>query len=362
MELDAPNIGECERQRVNQAFEAGYISTFGPFVTEFEDKFSAYVKTKSSVAIQSGTAALHMALHELKIGAGDEVIVHALTFAATIHAVLYVGATPVIVDVEKDTWNISTDAIKRAITKKTKAILPVHLYGNPCKMDVINDIAKKNNLFVIEDAAESLGAIYQGTHTGLFGDYGCFSFNGNKIITTGGGGMITAKEENRLKHVRYLINQANPGFGFDGHAELGFNYRMTNIMASLGLAQLDRVEDFIYKKESFFNIYQEQLGEVSGVEFQKEYANAKSSKWFTSILLPEGILPVEVIEKLKEHNIPSRRIFEPLNQFDFCADCANGKLENANEIYARGICLPSSTLNEDKDILKVCLSLKEIFS
>ena len=187
LELDAPNVGELEKQYLNRTIDSGFVSTFGPFVPEFEEKLAEYLGVRKSVSTQSGTAAMHMALWELGIGKEDEVIVPALTFIATVNPVVYVGAKPIFVDVDIQTWNIDPEQIKRNITKKTKAIIPVHLYGNACNMDEIMDIAKRHNLRVIEDATESFGTIYKDKYTGTFGDLGCFSFNGNKTITTGGG-------------------------------------------------------------------------------------------------------------------------------------------------------------------------------
>lgn len=186
--LDDPNLGNLEKKYLTKAIDTNFVSIVGPFVPKFEEKFARYIGAKKAVSTQSGTAALHIALYELGIGEGDEVIVPALTFIATINPILYVGATPVIVDVSPKTWNIEAEEIEKVITKKTKALIPVHLYGNPCNLDEIIEIAKEHNLFVIEDATESLGASYKGRQTGTFGDFGCFSFNGNKLITTGGRG------------------------------------------------------------------------------------------------------------------------------------------------------------------------------
>ena len=249
--LDDPNIGDLEKEYMARALESGFVSTVGPFVPEFEEGFAEYIQSAGGVSTQSGTAALHMALHELGIGEGDEVIVPVLTFVATVNPVLYVGATPVFVDVDRETWNVDPAEIKKSISERTKAIIPVHLYGNPCDMEAIMRIAKRHGLYVIEDATESLGATYHGKYMGTFGDFGCFSFNGNKIITTGGGGMIVGDDAEGLAHIRYLINQAKDASREDYHEEVGFNYRMTNIEAALGMAQLQRLDNFLGKKGYF---------------------------------------------------------------------------------------------------------------
>ena len=190
LELDAPNVGKLEKEFLAKSIDTGFVSTYGPFVGEFEKKFAAYINMPNAVSTQSGTSAIHAALHELGIKKGDEVIVPALTFVATVNPIFYVGGEPVFVDVDKDTWNITPDEIIKAITPRTKAIIPVHLYGNPCDIVKITEIAAAKNIFVIEDSTESLGATFRGKQTGTFGHLGCFSFNGNMTITTGGGGMI----------------------------------------------------------------------------------------------------------------------------------------------------------------------------
>ena len=360
--LDSPNLGELEKKYLNDAVDSGFVSTYGPYVTDFENRIAELLHVPCTVGLQSGTAALHIALYECGIGPGDEVIIPAITFAATAHAVLYVGATPVIVDVESDTWCISPSATESAITSQTKAVIPVHLYGNPCDMGRMTQIAQANNFFIIEDAAESLGSKYQGQYTGTLGDLGCLSFNGNKTITSASGGMIALKDPKRAEHIRYLINQSNPGYGFDNHGEIGYNYRLTNLSAAMGLAQVERVHSFLNKKKDFFQIYKKHLSGMPDVFFQAEYPGAENSYWLTAILLPFHQDVDRVIHQLKDKNIPARRFFNPLNTFKFMSGFCQGTLKNANDIYARGICLPSSTLNEAEGIEHVCDVLKELIT
>ena len=270
--LDAPNVGDLEKEYLARAIDTGFVSTVGPFVPEFEEKFARFLGVQEAVSTQSGTAALHVALHELAIGKDDEVIMPALTFVATVNPIIYVGARPIFVDVDRKTWNLDPEEVEKSITHRTKAIMPVHLYGNPCDMDRIISIARKHNLYVIEDATESLGATYKNKYTGTFGDIGCFSFNGNKIITTGGGGMAVGRDKQRLEHIRFLVNQANDGSHF--HPEIEFNYRMTNVEAALDLAQMEKLVKFKAKKESFYRIYKEELGDLKFIDFQNaEYQN-----------------------------------------------------------------------------------------
>ena len=352
--LDAPSVGQSEKKYVNNAIDTGYVSTMGPFVPEFENRFVEYLGVKSAVSTQSGTASIHMALYELEIGKGDEVIVPALTFVATINPIFYVGAKPVFVDVDINTWNICPNAIKKSITQDTKAILPVHLYGNPCAMDEIMEIANKSKLYIIEDATESLGAKYKGNYTGTFGDMGCFSFNGNKIITTGGGGLIVGNNIQGLEHLKSLINQAKDETREYYHPEIGFNYRMTNIEAALGLAQIEKLEKFLAKKRRFNEIYKEELGEIDFIRFQKEYEGSECSFWFSCILVEENINLLELQKKLKERKIPTRRIFMPATEMSPYQHCKQDELRNSHRIYNRGLCLPSSTLNTTEDIRIAC--------
>ncbi|MEW5768587.1 MAG: LegC family aminotransferase [bacterium] len=357
--LDAPSLGEKEKEYLLQAVDTGYVSTFGPFVPRFEEKFAQYVGAKKAVSTQSGTAAIHIALYELGIGKGDEVIVPALTFIATVNPVLYVGARPVIVDVEPETWNIDPEEIRRYITQKTRAIIPVHLYGNPCKMKAIMEIATENNLYVIEDATESLGAVYGNKQTGTFGDLGCFSFNGNKTITTGGGGMVVGNNVERLEHIKFLVNQARDEAGGYYHPEIGFNYRMTNIEAALGLAQMDKLDSFLLTKREFNDIYKEELKGVEAIRFQEEYEEAESSWWLSCVTL-EGVDISALQGKLKEKGIPTRRIFMPLVEFPPYKQYKQAAYQNSYHIYDKGLCLPSSTLNSKNDIYYVCKTIEEL--
>ena len=361
IELDAPALGKLEKKYLSKAIDTGFVSTFGPFVQEFEKKIADYLQVKGALAVQSGTAAIHMSLHESGIKTGEEVIVPALTFTASVNPVLYVNAKPVIVDVDPDTWNIDPVKIREAVTKRTKAIIPVHLYGNPCDMTAIMKIAREYDLKVIEDATESLCATFDGKQTGTFGDFGCFSFNGNKLITTGGGGMIVGNDPNKIEHMRYLANQAKdkerPGL----HSEMGFNYRMTNIEAALGLAQFEHMPRFLKQKADFNHEYKDVLGALPGVSFQKRYPNAVESCWLTCVKISQKADVDVLIKRLNSVNIPARRIFMPLNRMPYLAGYAKD-CPRAADIYHSGICLPSSALNKKKDIIKAALMIKRILN
>jgi perosamine synthetase len=338
--LDAPNVGNSEKEYICKAIDSGYISTIGPFVSEFEEKFARYLGAEKAVSTQSGTAALHISLYELGIGKGDEVIVPALTFVATVNPVMYVGATPVFIDADMHTWNIDPDEIEKNITDKTKAILLVHLYGNPCDMDRIMEIAARNNLSVIEDATESLGAKYNRKFTGTFGDFGCFSFNGNKVITTGGGGMVVGKDNKRLEHIKFLVNQARD--------------------ESNGYSQLTKLDDFLTKKKAFHDIYREELKNLDFIKFQKEHHTAHSSYWLTCITFGKDVDIPALQKSLKEKGIPTRRVFMPIVEFNPYREFKKGNYKNSYSIFDKSLCLPSSTLNSHDDMHYTCNVLKEL--
>lgn len=358
--LDAPNIGEPEKRYLNKAIDSGYVSTIGPFVAEFEKRFAEYLGAVRAVSTQSGTGALHISLHELGIGKGDEVIVPALTFIATVNPIIYVGAKPVFVDVDIRTWTIDPEEIERNITRRTKAIIAVHLYGNPCDMDAVMKIAKRHDLYVIEDATESLGARYKNRYTGTIGDLGCFSFNGNKIITTGGGGMVVGNDRRRLDHIKYIVNQARDETrsGYY-HTEIGFNYRMTNIEAALGLAQMRRLGRFLETKRRIAAMYRKGLKEIKDIGFQEELSGAKSSWWLTSIVLGNGAGLSSLQEGLRSEGISTRRVFMPLPEQPPYKTYKKRDYKNSYSIYERGLCLPSSTLNSKKGIQRVYDAVKD---
>ena len=361
IELDSPNLGELEKKYLCDCVDSTFVSTIGPFVTKFEEGFAAYLHTTRAVSVQSGTAALHIALVELGIGAGDEVILPALTFVASANPVRYVGAVPVFADVDPVTWTMSAEAVEAAITPRTKAIMPVHIYGNPCDMDAIMAIAKKHDLFVIEDATESLGATYNGQFTGTIGDIGCYSFNGNKVITTGGGGMVVAKEDKRAEHMKFLVNQARDASKGFYHTEIGYNMRMTNLEASLGLAQMERLNGFLEQKKRFNQIYREVLADVPFVKFQNELPNAKSAWWLSSVTINHLRKDIPTIQReLKERGIPTRRLFVPITKFPPYAEFNRDCTPVTDELYTYGLNLPSSTVNSEEAARFVAESLKEI--
>ncbi len=357
--LDDPTVGELEKSFLCKAIDSTYISTAGPFIQEFEDQFASFLNISEAISTQSGTAALHMALIEAGIQPGDEVIVPALTFVASINPILYLGANPVFVDSDPVTWNINAHRIEEMVSPKTKAILPVHLYGNPCAMTEILKIAKEYHLVVIEDATESLGATYRGKPTGTLGEFGCFSFNGNKLMTTGGGGMVIGKENKQIQHIRYLVNQARDVPSSEYHSEVGYNYRMTNLEAALGLAQLQQVPHFLEKKKQFHQIYHDYFHESGSFFLQKSNSDASSAYWLNAGSLKNKEVS-EVQLRLSQNGIRTRRVFHPIPEMPPYRQFRSTDIPVAKQLYKTSFCLPSSTLNSEESIHRVCHILKGI--
>jgi len=350
-----PAIGKEELKNVIEAVKSGWISSKGKFVEEFEKKFAEYCGVKYAVATSNGTAALHLALAALGIGKEDEVIVPTLTFVATANAVTYCNAKPVFVDSHPEYWCINPEKIEEKITSKTKAIIPVHLYGHPCDMDAIMDVAEDHDLFIIEDAAEAHGAEYKGKKVGSFGNISCFSFYGNKIITTGEGGMCLTDNEELNEKMRILRDH---GMSFSKkywHDVVGFNYRMTNIQAAIGLAQLTKIDKFVQKKRQIAKWYEEEFRELvdkEKIKLHPEMRWAKCVYWMYSILLMKKRSRDDLLSKLAKQGIEARPFFYPIHKLP---PYINFKcLPIAESLSSRGINLPSSTKLEKSHIQSVC--------
>ncbi|MEW6172105.1 MAG: LegC family aminotransferase [Bacillota bacterium] len=356
--IDAPNIGELEREYVMRALESGYVSSAGPLIGEFEERFAAYVGARCAVATVNGTSAIHLALRLLGIRPGDEVIVPALTFIGTVNPVVYLGATPVVVDVDPQTWNISVDAMEEAITKRTRAVVPVHLYGNPADMTGVVKVASKHGLSVVEDAAEALGSTYKGKHVGTFGKIGVFSFNGNKVMTTGGGGMLVTDDPELAARARLLVNQGRmPGITEYEHQEIGYNYRLTNLQAALGLAQMERLPEFLATKRRNAAIYRELLQRLPGLEWQHEAESAESGWWLFSVLIDPkrfGEDRISVAQRLKAAGVQVRPLFKSINRQPPYRKYCFRECPVAESLHERGLNLPSASFLKEEDIRETC--------
>lgn len=343
-----PSLGEEELKNVVAAVESGWISSRGPFITEFEDKFAEYCGTRYGVSTSNGTTALHLALVALDIKKGDEVILPTLTFISTANAVTYTGAKPVFVDSHPRYWCMNPEKIREKITKKTKAIIAVHLYGHPCDMDPIQEIAEKYSLKVVEDAAEAHGAEYKGKKIGSLSDVSCFSFYGNKIITSGEGGMCLTDDEKLAEKMRTLRDHGmNPEKKY-WHDVIGFNYRMTNLQAAVGVAQLKKLDKFITEKRRIAAEYNRLLENARGIKTPPEEPWAKNVYWMYSILSERRD---EIMQKLKEAEIDSRPFFHPVHQQPPYK--RRDKYPIAEDLSAHGLNLPSSVSLRNEDIAKI---------
>jgi len=357
-----PEIGEEELSNVVEAVKSGWVSSKGKFIEEFENSFAKYIGIKHGVATSNGTVALHLALAALGIGPNDEVIVPDLTFAATINAVLYVGAKPVMVDVDPDYWCLSPDSVRKAVTPRTKAIMPVHLYGHTCDMDAIMEIAEQHGLYVIEDAAEAHGAEYKGKKVGSFGHIACFSFYGNKIITTGEGGMCLTNDGELAERMRTLRDHGMDPEKRYWHKVIGFNYRMTNLQAAIGVAQLSKIEKFIEKKRRIARLYAEELSSIEGITLHPEMPWAKCVYWLYSVLINEkktGINRDKLAKKLQNYGIETRNFFYPLHVMPPYQKYANLPYPASLSISRRGLSLPSSVKLSEEDINYITEKIKE---
>lgn len=355
-----PFIGRKELQYVTDCIKTKWISSKGKYVGEFEEKFSRYCGVKYGISTTNGTAALHLALASLGIGKGDEVIVPTFTMIASVNPIVYTGARPAFVDADPKTWCMDTSKIEEKITKNTKAILPVHIYGHPCDMDAIMKIAKEHGLLVIEDAAEAHGAEYKRKKVGSFGDAGCYSFYANKILTCGEGGMVITNNEELAEKARALKDLA---FGEKIrflHQYLGFNYRMTNIHAAIGLAQLENIDKLVEIRRKNAKLYNSFLKDVKGITLPPEEKWAKNVYWMYSILVEDdfGISRDMLMEKLKEKGIDTRTFFIPIHQQPVYPEYNGEKYPVADELSRKGINLPSGPTLKKEDIKYIVESIR----
>jgi perosamine synthetase len=337
-----PNLGGNEFKYLIDAFLSTWISSTGSYIDKFEDKFSSYSDCEYGVTVSNGTVALHVALVALGIGKGDEVIIPDLTFAATINAVLHANATPVIVDIEEKSWCIDPDEIEKSITSKTKAIIPVHLYGQVCDMDSIMNLAKQYSLKVIEDCAEAHGAMFKDNKVGSFGDIGCFSFYGNKVITTGEGGMCVTNSTELNDKLRLLRDHGMSKTRRYYHDVVGYNYRMTNLQAAIGLAQLERIDEIHKNRFSYEKLYRRIMSD-SNFEFQKDLKNRKRITWLVCLLVGSNNNNERdiLIEQLKDNGIDARPFFYLLSDMDIYKKYSRAVNSSAKKISSYGINLPT---------------------
>lgn len=361
--LSPPHMGGREKLYVEEAFQTNWVAPLGPNVDGFEKALSTYTGVAHAAALTSGTGALHLALILLGVGAGDEVICQSFTFSASANPIAYQGAIPVFVDSEPETWNISPDALKEAIAdrirngKKPKAIIAVHLYGMPAKMNEIQAIASAYEIPLIEDAAEALGSVYQGKACGSFGQFGILSFNGNKIITTSGGGALLSEDGAAIQKARFLSTQARDPAPHYQHSHIGFNYRLSNVLAGIGRGQMEVLPQRVEMRRENHAQYQEALKGLEGISFLTEPEGHFSNRWLTCIVVdPEkcnGVTRETIRLALEAENIESRPLWKPLHLQPVFASSPYYGTRLSETLFEKGLCLPSGSSLERKDLFRI---------
>ncbi len=364
--LSSPHMGGAEQHYVKEAFDTNWIAPLGPNVNEFENSIQQYIDNKVHVAaLSSGTGAIHLALQILGVSLGDEVLCQSFTFSASANPITYLGATPVFIDSEEDTWNMCPILLREAIEdriskgKKPKAIVAVHLYGMPYKVKEINEVAKEFNIPIVEDSAEALGSTCYGIKCGSFGDIGILSFNGNKIITTSGGGaLITKKSEVKEKAV-FLATQARDNAPHYEHSSIGFNYRMSNVLAGIGRGQMQVLDSRVASRRANYQFYFENLHQLKEIEFLDEPENYFSNRWLSCILTPSFEIREKIRLALLEVNIESRPLWKPMHLQPIFSNNPSYTNGTSNNLFERGLCLPSGSNLTEEDLTRVVSVIKK---
>ena len=365
--LASPHMSDegYEMHYVQDAFDTNWVAPLGPNVNEFENELAAKVGSQHAAALTSGTGAIHLALKAAGVGECDIVLCPTLTFSATANPIIYENAIPVFIDSDYETWNMDHKSLEAALQKygdRVKAVLVVHVYGLSADMDKIMEICNKYNVTVIEDAAESLGAYYKGKHTGSFGEFGVFSFNGNKIITTSGGGMLVSNDEEKIKKVRFWSTQSRDAARHYQHSELGFNYRMSNVVAGIGRGQLKVLDQRVAKKKYIFEFYKRELGQLEGVEFMPINDWNEPNYWLSVMIMKGKVRPLDVMEALEKDNIESRPLWKPMHMQPFFAEYDYVGSDVSEKLFENGVCLPSDTKMTDEDLERIVSIIKGLWS
>ena len=363
--LSSPHMGGAEMRYIQEAFDTNWIAPLGPHVEAFERECASYADVASALALSSGTAAALLASRLMGVGEGDTFFCSSLTFVASLAPLVQMGATPVFIDAEPGSWNLSPDALERAFAdaeksgKLPKAIILVNLYGQSCDMDRILPLCEHHGVSVLEDAAESMGALYKGRQTGSFGKFGYYSFNGNKIITTSGGGMLLSDDAEAVAEARFLSTQARDKAPWYQHTTLGYNFRMSNVLAGIGRAQLQLIDDRIARRRAVFDRYYAALGDKSGVAFMPEPNWSRSNRWLTTLTVDpaaSGTTNMEIIKALAEENIESRPVWKPMHLqpvFEGVPYYPHDGKDVSRVLFENGICLPSGSNLSEADQARV---------
>ena len=360
--LSAPHMSGNELKYIEKVFDSNYIAPLGEYVNKFEDAVKNYVNIEHSLAVSSGTAAIHLALRVLGIKEGDDILASTFTFIGSVSAILYEKANPVFIDSDKESWNMSSKLLNEYLErarKKPKALILTHLYGMSADIEKIAKICKSHGVYLIEDAAESLGATFNDKHTGTFGDLGVYSFNGNKILTTSGGGMLVSSNEEYMKKALFYATQAREQEVYYEHSEYGYNYRMSNVLAAIGVAQMEVIEERVNKKREIFSWYKEYLNEIDEIDFMPELNNSRGNRWLSAIIF-ENVNYELVMKALENINVESRPLWKPMHLQPLFEN-AEVHLDNTSEeLFKHGLCLASSTTMTKMDVKTICDEIKGI--
>ena len=370
--LSYVHMGGTERDWVEKAFESEWIVPLGPNVDEFEHRLEKYLGAPNVVALSAGTAAIHLALVALGVGSGDEVICQSFTFAASATPIKYQGAAPVFVDSEPDTWNMSPDALEEAIIDRKKqtghypkAIIPVYLYGMPAKMDEIRAIADKYGIPIVEDSAEALGSEYKGKKCGTLGNYGCLSFNGNKIITTSGGGALVCRSKEEADRVKFYATQAREQRPYYYHETIGYNYRLSNVSAGIGCGQMDVLQPHVELRRAIHDFYTKELAEIDGLSVQQNPStDFNSNFWLSTVLIDPktGKDPESLRQFMLDAGVETRRLWRPMHMQPVFADAPYYGDTTCETLFDRGLCLPSGSGLKEEELRYVADKIKEFFN
>ena len=360
--LSPPHMSGNEQNYIAEAFESNYIAPIGPMLTRFETSISKQCDVPFSLATVSGTAAIHLALRVLGIGKDDIVLASTFTFIGSVSAILYQSARPYFIDSETQSWNLDPALLLKAIEraeKKPKALILTHLYGQCAALEEIVAICKLHNIYLIEDAAESLGAIYHNQFSGTFGDFGIYSFNGNKLLTTSGGGMLVSHNQEWINKARFYATQAKEDVPHYEHSEYGYNYRMSNIVAAIGVAQMEVLQERVQQARQVFSWYQEALSEIKEISFMPELPDTIGNRWLSTLTL-DTTDPKKVQEVLESNNIESRPLWKPMHLQPLFKDALKEVNGVSEDLFNKGLCLPSGTQMTHEDVLRVSNIIKEV--
>ncbi len=360
--LSPPHMSGKEQAYIAEAFESNYIAPLGPFVKRFEESICEYVDIPYALATINATSALHLALRVLGVGEGDVILASSFTFIGSISAILYQNATPLFIDSDTKSWNLDPLLLEEAIqkaAKKPKALILTHLYGQCADIEAISLTCKKHGIALIEDAAESLGATYKDKQSGSFGDFGVYSFNGNKILSTSGGGVLVSHNKEWIEKASFYATQAKEDMPYYEHKEFGYNYRMSNILAAIGVAQMEALDERVAQCRQIFSWYKEELDDIQEIEFMPELPLSSGNRWLTTLTLAKTD-PLHVIQKLQKHNIEARLLWKPMHLQALFQNSLHVSTGVSESLFKQGLCLPSGTQMSYEDILRVTTIIKEI--